>query len=166
MKQNQFEFVELVERGTRTMHDMNDRRKRRRRHRRGFTLVEIIVIVTIMAILMTVVATTLTQRFGAAKSSLAKTGAARLNAALQNYLIDQGLSAPPPDFDFETLILRSDEGGGINGPYVENVDHIKDPWGNPYVLVIPGEVNLTWDIMSYGEGGQPGGEGPFADVTN
>ena len=134
--------------------------------RRAFTLIEVIVMVTIMAILVTVVATTLLQRFGAAKSSLAKTGAARLNAAMQNYLIDQGLSVPPGDFDFEVLTLRPSDGGGPNGPYINNLDDLNDPWGNPYFIDIPPKVNLTWDITSYGEDGAPGGEGPNADVTN
>jgi general secretion pathway protein G len=141
-------------------------RRTLRRTRRAFTLIEVIVMVTIMAILVTVVATTLLQRFGAAKASLAKTAAARLNAAMQNYLIDQGLSAPSGDFDFDVLTLRSDDGGGPNGPYVDNIDNLNDPWGNAFSLRYPGEVNLTWDIVSYGEDGQPGGEGANADVTN
>ncbi|MCH2148741.1 MAG: type II secretion system protein GspG [Phycisphaerales bacterium] len=149
-----------------TPHSHTRRRRHGRYARRAFTLIEVIVMVTIMAILVTVVATTLLQRFGAAKSSLAKTGAARLNAAMQNYLIDQGLSAPPGDFDFDVLTLRPDDGGGPNGPYVDNLDNLNDPWGNPYVLRYPGEVNLTWDILSYGEDGQPGGEAANADVTN
>ena len=144
----------------------NFRRRHQRRMRRAFTLIEVIVMVTIMAILVTVVATTLLQRFGAAKSSLAKTGAARLNAATQNYLVDMGLSVPPGDFDFEVLTLRATDGGGPNGPYVNNIDDLNDPWGNPYFIDIPPKVNLTWDITSYGEDGVPGGEGPNADVSN
>ncbi|HBZ96513.1 MAG: type II secretion system protein GspG [Phycisphaerae bacterium] len=137
-----------------------------RHARRGFTLVEVIVIVTIMALLVTVVSTTLVQKLGQAKSELAKTAAARLNQSLNNYLLDVGLSSPPSDFDFEVLTFRPEDGGGPNGPYVNNVDDILDPWGNQFVLVNPGNVNLTWDITSYGEDGQLGGEGPNADVTN
>lgn len=137
-----------------------------RRGRRGFTLVEVIVIVTIMALLVTVVSTTLVQKMGQAKSSLAQTAAARLNQSLTSYLLDVGVSSPPSDFDFEVLTLRPEDGGGPNGPYVTNVDDIKDPWGRNFVLINPGNVNLTWDITSYGEDGQLGGEGPAADVTN
>ena len=139
---------------------------RTRRSRRGFTLVEVIVIVTIMALLVTVVSTTLGQKMGQAKSELARTGAARLNQALNSYLLDVGLSSPPSDFDFEVLTFRPEDGGGPNGPYVNNVDDILDPWGRQFVLVNPGNVNLTWDITSYGEDGQLGGEGPAEDVTN
>jgi len=137
-----------------------------RRSRRGFTIVEVIVIVTIMALLVTVVSTTLVQKMGQAKSEIARTGAARLNQALNSYLLDVGISSPPSDFDFEVLTLRSEDGGGPNGPYVNNVEDINDPWGRAFVLVNPGNVNLTWDITSYGEDGQLGGEAANADVTN
>ena len=124
------------------------------------------MIVTIMALLVTVVSTTLVQKMGQAKSELARTSAARLNQALNSYLLDVGLSNPPSDFDFEVLTFRREDGGGPNGPYVNNVDDILDPWGRQFVLVNPGNVNLTWDITSYGEDGQLGGEGPAEDVTN
>lgn len=148
------------------MKDIKRPVRRSRTSRRGFTLVEVIVIVTIMALLLTVVSTTLLQQMGQAKSELAKTKAAKLNLALQNYLVDEGLSGPPQDFDFSVLTLRREDGGGKNGPYLTNVDDINDPWGFEYQLRIPPEVNLTWDIVSYGEDNQTGGEGANEDVTN
>jgi general secretion pathway protein G len=41
-----------------------------------------------------------------------------------------------------------------------------DPWENPYVVRTPGEINVDFDIVSYGADGQPGGEGEDADITN
>ena len=159
-------YTRKAQRPMRSTHPINRHNHGTRRHRHGFTLVEVIVIVTIMALLVTVVSTTLVQKMGQAKSEIARTGAARLNQALNSYLLDIGVSSPPSDFDFDVLTLRSDDGGGPNGPYVNNVDDVKDPWGRSFKLVNPGLVNLTWDITSYGEDGQLGGEGPAADVTN
>jgi general secretion pathway protein G len=42
----------------------------------------------------------------------------------------------------------------------------KDPWGHPYVYVMPGAHNNDFDLMSYGKDGQPGGTGENADIGN
>ena len=49
-------------------------------------------------------------------------------------------------------------------PYLNNPNDLLDPWGNPYVVLIPGEVNYDFDIVSYGADGQPGGEGEDSDI--
>jgi general secretion pathway protein G len=42
-----------------------------------------------------------------------------------------------------------------------------DPWGRPYVYIAPGRVNPTsFDLLSYGADGQPGGEGDDADILS
>ena len=41
----------------------------------------------------------------------------------------------------------------------------KDPWGNDYIYLFPGE-HREYDLMSYGADGQPGGSGENADITN
>ena len=41
----------------------------------------------------------------------------------------------------------------------------KDPWGNDYVYVSPGEHG-DFDLSSYGADGQPDGEGENADINN
>jgi general secretion pathway protein G len=53
------------------------------------------------------------------------------------------------------------------GPYMENRSTPpKDPWGNEYVYVCPGEHNPTsFDLYSYGKDGRSGGSGNDADVT-
>ena len=140
--------------------------RRPRQARRGFTLVEVIVIVTIMALLVTVVSTTLVQKLGQARVRTGEDRGGTAEPVPQQLPSRRGSLEPPSDFDFEVLTFRPEDGGGPNGPYVNNVDDILDPWGNQFVLVNPGNVNLTWDVTSYGEDGQLGGEGPNADVTN
>lgn len=40
-----------------------------------------------------------------------------------------------------------------------------DPWGNPYVFVMPGEHG-EYDLLSYGRDGMPGGEGQAGDIAS
>jgi general secretion pathway protein G len=47
------------------------------------------------------------------------------------------------------------------GGYLERLP--KDPWGNDYQYLNPG-THGEIDVMSYGRDGQPGGEGPDADI--
>jgi general secretion pathway protein G len=41
-----------------------------------------------------------------------------------------------------------------------------DPWNHPYVYICPGQQNPlgTYDLMSYGADGQPGGDKENADI--
>jgi len=140
-------------------------RRNRRPDRRAFTLLEVIVVVTIIALLATLVAPRLLSQVGKAKVSAAKAKAATVTEAVNLYLLDEGLSSPADNFDLQVLMLRPDDGGGPSGPYLERADDLLDPWGNPFIIVVPGDVNATFDVVSYGEDGQPGGEGNAADIT-
>ena len=139
-------------------------RQRRNNRRRGFTLVEVIVMVTIVAILGGVVATTMLRQGAEGKAQAARIGANRIRASIQQYLLDQGLSSPSGDFNIAVLRLRPEDGGGRNGPYLNSDDHMFDPWSNPYYVLVPGDKNADYDVISYGEGGQLGGEGPEMDI--
>lgn len=137
----------------------------RRHARRGFTLVEVIVIVTVLALLMTVVLTRVTGLFGQSQTGIARAQAAKISNALTAYLIDIGQPVPEDGFDLEMLTLRRENGGGPNGPYLPKATDIDDPWGNRFVVLVPGEINADWDIISFGFDAAPGGEGPSQDVT-
>ena len=134
--------------------------------RRGFTLLEIIVVVMIIAVLATLIAPRLLQRVGTAKQTAAKAQAATIAKTVNLYVLDNGLSTPNDDFDLEVLLLTPDDGGGPGGPYLERAADLIDPWGNPFeILLPPGTVNHSFDIISWGEGGEQGGEGPSKDIT-
>ena len=80
------------------------------------------------------------------------------------YTLDMGLSTLSNDFELEILLLTSEDGGGPSGPYLERADDLVDPWGNPFEIEIPGTVNYSFDIISWGEDGEPGGKGENEDV--
>ena len=132
---------------------------------RGFTLLEIIVVVTIIAILATLIAPKLLSRVGSAKQTAAVAKASTIAKAINLYLLDEGISAPDDNFDLEILLLTAEDGGGQHGPYLERAADIIDPWGEPYELLVPGDVNYSFDVISWGEDKQRGGEGAAADVT-
>ena len=145
-------------------HVTRDRRDGRRR--RAFTLMEIIVVVTIIALLAGIIVPRMWSRVAGAKQAAAKNEVKLIAAQVITYMMDAGLSQLDDDFDLELLLATPDEGGGSGGPYLQKLDDLIDPWGNRYDIIIPGEVNFDFDIISYGADGQPGGEAEAEDITN
>jgi general secretion pathway protein G len=52
-----------------------------------------------------------------------------------------------------------------HGPYLENPEMLKDPWGRPFILRIPPQKNASFDIVSYGADGKAGGTGENEDIV-
>ncbi len=133
--------------------------------RRGFTLLEIIVVVMIIAVLATLIAPKLLSRVGTAKHAAAQSKASAIAQAVELYHLEMGLSKVQDDFDLELLLLPPDDGGAPGGPFLQKADDIIDPWGNPFEILVPGNVNFSYDVISWGEDGNPGGQGENEDVT-
>lgn len=127
--------------------------------RRGFTLLEIMVVVTIIAVLATLVAPRVWSALSSAKTNAAKTEVKAIATAIGMYMMDNGVSRLPDDFDLEVLVSGSNA-------QLNNMDDIIDPWDRPYLVVAPGEVNRDYDVMTYGADGEPGGEGEDQDVVH
>lgn len=134
---------------------------------RGFTLIEIIVVIAVVAILASLVSPMVFQNVGDAKSTAARSQIEIFALALDSYRLDNdeypttelGLAAlrTPPDPDLAR---------GWRGPYLRR-DVPMDPWGRSYVYLSPGTENpRSYDLMSYGRDGQPGGEGEDADIES
>jgi general secretion pathway protein G len=142
--------------------DARYQRANRRPVRRAFTLVEIIVVVTIIALLAALVVPRLWSRLDVAKRNIASAEVKAIENAVNMYLADTGdpLSA---GFDLEILVLRPDDGGGPEGPYFNKADDLIDPWRNPYLVRVPGEINFDFDVYSLGPDGQ---EGTEDDIVN
>lgn len=131
---------------------------------RGFTLIEAIVVVLIIGVLAAVIGPRLLSRVGQSKRAVAESNAASLASAMKLFIADH--STPPDGATIDVLWEKPSTVGEDKRwePYVDSVDKLKDPWGNKFVLVVPGQKNYDFDIVSYGADGKPGGEGDNADV--
>lgn len=132
--------------------------------RRGFTMIEVIVMIVILGVLAAVIAPRLLQRIGGAKQATAASNASGLAALVHGMAADMG-KMPDAGTSITILWESPGENTGWKGPYVSNPDQLKDPWGNLFVLVIPGHKNVDFDVVSYGFDGQPGGDGENEDIV-
>lgn len=131
---------------------------------RGFTLIEIMVVVIILGILAAIVAPNVIGRVGEAQVTAARQDLRSIESALKLYRLDN-FSYPTTEQGLEALVAKPADPSIRNwkGPYVERVP--KDPWGNPYLYLSPGN-NGEIDIYTMGRDGRPGGEGEDADIGN
>ncbi len=141
--------------------------RQRQRSVRGFTIIEALVIIVILGVIAAVIAPRFLGRIGQSKQAVAKANASSLAQTMSGYILDCGT----PESGSTILILYErppnvPDNGTWKGPYVENIDALKDPWGRDFILIIPGQFNASFDIVSYGADGQPGGEDENADIVN
>ena len=127
----------------------------------GFTLIEMIVVVIIIAVLATAIGPALFKRIGQSKQSVAASNAAAVAQAISLYQMDNG--ALPDPANLGALCARPST-PDAKGPWLNNCDDLKDPWGHMYLLIVPGQRNANFDVVSYGADGKPGGSGEDADV--
>ena len=135
---------------------------RRKTARRAFTLVEIIVVVTIIAVIAALIAPRLFGRLTWAKARTAEAECKAMETAVNLYLNDTG-DTLTSNFELEVLRIPVEDGGGPQGPYLQKDEDLYDPWNNPYVIRVPGEVNYDFDIVSWGADGE---EGTDDDIVN
>lgn len=135
-------------------------KKRKMLKRSGFTLIEVVVVIVILVMLASIATPLYFRHVRNAKISTAKTQIKLLEQSLMDLKLDTG--SYPQSLD--ALTENVDQVEKWDGPYIKpNVP--KDPWGNDYVYVFPGEHG-DFDLSSYGGDGQPGGEGENADINN
>ena len=138
------------------------------RRRDGFTLIEILVVIAVISVLAALVAPNVFKHVGSAKDAAARSQIEMLGASLDAYRLDNGRY---PTTAQGLAALWEQPGGepqptNWRGPYVRKAVP-NDPWGNPYIYLSPGEVNLrSYDLISLGADGELGGEGEDADISN
>jgi general secretion pathway protein G len=130
----------------------------------GFTLIELMVVLFILGLLAALVAPRLMGRVGVAKQKAAATQIQMLATALDLLHLDVG-RYPTEEEGLKVLVQPPDNLPGWAGPYLEK-GLPKDPWGRDYLYKCPGEGGRSYNIVSYGADGVPGGEGENADIVN
>lgn len=139
-----------------------------RRTERGFTLIELLVVITVVAILAGLVGPMVFRNVGDAKVSAARAQIELFALALDQYRLDNDFY---PSTTQGLAALRERPSGAPDahnwrGPYLRKAIPL-DPWGRPYAYKSPGDVNPeSYDLLSLGRDGQPGGTGDDADVTS
>lgn len=125
-----------------------------------FTLIEVVVVIVILMMLVSIATPIYSRHVRNAKISTAKTQLKLIEQSLLDFKLDVG-NYPE---SLEALTENVDQAEKWDGPYIKpNVP--RDPWGNEYIYVLPGEHG-EFDLSSYGRDGQPGGEGEDADINN
>jgi len=136
--------------------------ERRHRSNGGFTLIELLVVLVILGLLASLVGPRVLNQLGQSKSKTAMLQIEELSSALDVYRLEVG-SYPSSDEGLTALI---EQPGGVdqwNGPYLRKSTIRKDPWGNDYNYVSPGE-HSDFDLYSLGADNSEGGEGENKDV--
>ena len=115
---------------------------------RGFTLVELMLVMVILAILASMVTITIVGRRKVAMQKAAMADIASLDTALDMFEVDCG-RYPTADEGFQALVAMPANlpEGSWQGPYVKR-GLPKDPWGNGYVYVAPGQHNKHYDVYT------------------
>ena len=137
-------------------------------NRKGFTLIEIMVVIVILALLAALVGPKLMGRTDDAKITDARVQIKNIETSLKLYKLDNG-TYPSTEQGLSALITKPTVGvipnGYKDGGYLESKKVPKDPWGNDYLYISPGEHG-DYDLFSYGFDGAKGGEGKNADITS
>ncbi len=134
----------------------------------GFTLIEIMVVIVILSLLAILVAPKIIGRSDDAKIADAKIQIRNFETALKLYKLDNGIF-PGTEQGLQSLVSKPTSGvipkKYREGGYLENKEIPKDPWGNDYVYVSPGQHG-DYDLYSFGADGVRGGEGKDADIES
>ena len=123
----------------------------------GFSFSELMVVIVIIGLLTSVVALNVLPSQDRAMNEKARADVAILSQAVEMFRLEN-LRYPSMDDGLDALLPDGDRQG-----YIKALP--KDPWGNVYLYLIPGE-NGVFDVMSLGADGRLGGEGEDADIGN
>lgn len=127
---------------------------RTQKPRAGFTLLEVMVVIVILGVLASLVVPNLLGNKEKADRQKAISDIVALENALDMYRLDNG-RYPTTEQGLEALIQQpanmADSRNYRTGGYIKRLP--KDPWGNDYQYLSPGEKGL-FDVYTLGADGQ------------
>jgi len=124
---------------------------------------ELLVVLAILGLLASLVGPQVLNTLGGAKVKTAGIQIKDLEQALEMYKLDTG-RFPNTEEGLNALMKKPGRASGWNGPYLKS-DVPLDPWSREYHYKYPGDRGEL-DIYTYGQDGEPGGEGEDSDVGN
>ena len=129
---------------------------------------ELLVVIAIITILTAIVGINVLHKPAEAKVAAVKANLRNLQAAMQVYKTDHGF-VPTQAQGLEALVSRpTTDPAPANYPrdgYLSSLKVPKDEWGRDYIYLSPGRHGETFEIISYGSDGEPGGDGDAADLS-
>jgi general secretion pathway protein G len=125
---------------------------------KGFTLIELLIVIVIVGLLMSLVAPKMFSKVSSTKTKTAAVQMEMIATSLDTFRLDVG------SYPNVLKELRNSTIANWDGPYLPK-DVPLDPWGNPYIYLIPGEDNQPFSLKSYGKDGVEGGVGEDQDVV-
>jgi len=132
---------------------------------RGFSLLELLAVLVILGILAGVFAPKFLGQAESAKRKAAKLEIDQIGQSLDLYKLEIG-KYPTSQEGLAALVTAPSGTTNWNGPYLKKTTVPKDPWGNEYKYVSPGDQNRPYDIISFGGDGKEGGDGDGKDITS
>lgn len=130
------------------------------RRQRGFTLLEMLAVIVLLGIVATIVVRQVGGNVDKGKYGAGKAQLSSLSMKIESYGLDLG--SPPKTL--QQLVEKPANAPGWAGPYAKPSD-LKDPFGHAFGYRFPGQHG-AFDLIFYGQDGQPGGEGYNADLGN
>lgn len=137
--------------------------QRRYRPALGFTLIELLVVLLILGMIAGIAGPRVMNYLGESKTKAAKLQIEEFGSSLDLFKLDNG-RYPDGQEGLQALVVAPPAlGDRWHGPYLKKNIIPKDPWGNDYHYVAPGQHG-PYDIMALGADGREGGEGENKDV--
>ena len=130
----------------------------------GFTLIELLVVLVILGLLASIAGPKVMNYLGGAKSDSAKLQVEEFGASLDLFKLETG-RYPTSQEGLQALVQAPSGLTGWNGPYLKKKAVPKDPWGNEYRYVSPGQHG-PYDLSSLGPDNRDGGDGENKDLTS
>jgi general secretion pathway protein G len=131
-----------------------------RRYQSAVTLLEMLAVIVLLGIVATIVVRQVGGNVDKGKYGAGKAQLASLVMKIESYGLDVG--APPKNLT--QLLSKPADAQSWSGPYAKPSD-LKDPFGHEFGYRYPGQHG-SFDLIFYGQDGQPGGDGYNTDLGN
>ena len=131
--------------------------RKRRTRKSGFTLMEVLLVMAILVVMASMVTLAFLTIQRGAQSDAAFTQASMLSSECRRFKMNTG-QFPQQLNDLITL-PQGMSARKWKGPYLDSDTIPKDPWGNDYEYMPPGQQQANQErvvIISYGPDGQKG----------